>query len=260
MPLWRNLEAHQVELKRPDDAVTVADRASEAALGKRLAALLPGSLVIGEESVHADPALLHTLEGDAPVWVLDPLDGTNNFAAGEGPFAVMAALVLGGETVGAWIHDPVRGSTLQAERGAGAWLDGTRLQVQPYAGPAAQLRGAFGGKYLPPGLFQPASVGVQSLGPSLASGCAAYDYYCLVTGQYQYLFYYRTLIWDHAPGVLIAAEAGATTGRYDGAPYRPATGETGLICACDTGAWATVRDTLLPDPAMREQGAASGRQ
>ncbi len=248
LPLWRNLEAHQVELKRADDAVTDADRNCERVLGARLAALLPGSRVVGEEAVHADPSLLQALHGDAPVWILDPVDGTNNFATGEGPFAVMAALVLRGETLGAWIHDPVRESMLRAERGAGAYLDDAQLSLSAHAGAVDTIEGALSGKYLPEALRPAARKGAARLGRTWASGCAAFDYLTLVTGGCQFLFYYRTLAWDHAPGVLIANEAGAVTGRYDGSPYLPTSDATGLICACDQATWDTVRDTLLPAP------------
>ncbi len=246
LPLWQNLESHQIELKRADDAVTVADRACEQVLARRLAGVLPGSVVIGEESVHETPALLDALTGDAPVWVLDPLDGTNNFAAGDGPIATMVALVQRGETLGAWIHYPVRQQTLWAERGAGCFLDGKPVRVHAFDGSSNAVSGAMSAKYLPAHLIDTAIAGASSVGHHWASGCAGFDYLMLVTGNCQYLFYYRTLVWDHAPGVLIANEAGAVTGRYDGSPYRPEADGVGLICASDRPLWDRLQRTLLP--------------
>ena len=72
--------------------------------------MLPGSLVVGEEGVAADPGVLEALSGDAPVWIIDPIDGTANFADGKPIFAVMVALVRRGETV-AWCR---AGRQLQA--------------------------------------------------------------------------------------------------------------------------------------------------
>src|SRR3954471_16654534 len=77
----------------PHDLVTAADRAAEAALTERLPELVPGSTVVGEEAVAADPSVLQRLRGNAPVWLVDPLDGTKNFAAGRWPFGTMVALV-----------------------------------------------------------------------------------------------------------------------------------------------------------------------
>ena len=99
---------------RPRDCcgnwVTVADRAAESFLAPRLAALLPGSVVIGEEMASADAGLLRHLQSDGNARLLDPLDGTANFAAGTGPFAMMAALIRHGQAVASWMPDPLSGS------------------------------------------------------------------------------------------------------------------------------------------------------
>jgi fructose-1,6-bisphosphatase/inositol monophosphatase family enzyme len=94
------------EEKAPGEWVTIADRAAESFLAPRLAALLPGSVVIGEEMASADADLLMHLRSASDAWLLDPLDGTANFAAETGPFAMMAALMRHGRTVAAWILDP----------------------------------------------------------------------------------------------------------------------------------------------------------
>ena len=137
LPLWRNLHDHQVEEKQRNDVVTVADRACEAWLGGRLQALLPGSLGVGEEAAHDDPSIMAALESVRPVWIIDPLDGTNNFAAGQEPIAVMVCLVRQGETLAAWIYDPLGDSLLSAEKGAGTSLDGQTIRLTPHEGPAA---------------------------------------------------------------------------------------------------------------------------
>lgn len=246
MPLWQNLQEHHIEQKRPDDAVTLADRVSEERLTRELGALIPGSLVIGEEAVHANPSLMTALDSVRPVWVVDPLDGTNNFAAGEGPFAVMVCLVYHGETVAAWIYDPVEQTMLQAEKDGGAMLNGAELTIAPFAGEVSAIRGALSTKYLPEDLRPAAINGAGQLGPSQASGCAGYDYRAMARGDYQFAFYYRTLVWDHAPGALVITEAGGLARRYDASPYRPQQDATGLLCAPDADTWRTVRDTLVP--------------
>ncbi len=246
LPLWRNLQDHQVEEKRRNDVVTEADHACEARLTRELAALLPGSLVVGEEAVHADPGVLAALDSLRPVWVIDPLDGTNNFAAGVGPFAVMVCLLQQGATLAAWIYDPLADSMLAAESGAGAYLDGERLQIPPFKGETGSTDGALSTRYLAEHLKPDAQRGARQLGRTRASGCAGYDYRALATGQYQFAFYYRTLIWDHAPGVLICTEAGATAGRFDGRPFRPTYNDFGLLTASDSNTWRVARDLLVP--------------
>lgn len=83
LPRYKTLEAHEVRSKsHPGDLVTAADEAAELALAARLRDLLPGSVVVGEEGTAANPGLLDRLTEDAPVWVLDPIDGTRNFAHG----------------------------------------------------------------------------------------------------------------------------------------------------------------------------------
>ncbi|MFC0534431.1 inositol monophosphatase family protein [Pelagicoccus mobilis] len=97
LPRWRNLKEQEIDEKSPGEVVTPADRACEAYLQQQLPRILPGSVVIGEESVHENAGLLRALQTDKPVWVIDPLDGTSNFAKGKEPFAVMACLIQKGD-------------------------------------------------------------------------------------------------------------------------------------------------------------------
>ena len=109
MPLWQNLRRGDVAEKTPDEIVTIADRSCEAFLMDHLPKLIEGSLVLGEESVHESPNLLLVLHSDAPVWIIDPLDGTGNFVLGKPPIAIMVCLVHYGVTLGAWILNPLAG-------------------------------------------------------------------------------------------------------------------------------------------------------
>ena len=101
LPHYRSLAAHEIVTKSASDAitdvVTIADHEAEAILGAGLARLLPEASIVGEEAVEADPAVLERL-GDALCWIVDPLDGTNNFAAGKPPFGILIALTEYGET------------------------------------------------------------------------------------------------------------------------------------------------------------------
>src|SRR5690606_16464547 len=118
------------------DLVTEADEAAERLIKARLMEVAPEVLFIGEESAAADPALLAHLAGAELAVVVDPIDGTFNYAAGMPLFGVMAAVVAHGETIAGIIYDPMGNDWVIAEKGAGAWLckaDGAqeRLSVSP---------------------------------------------------------------------------------------------------------------------------------
>ena len=119
---FQKLAPHDVMSKPsqddPTDLVTAADRAAEAELGVRLRELVPGSSIVGEEAVAADPSVLERLRGSIPVWVVDPLDGTTNFAHGLPIFCSSLALEVHGRAVVAAVYDPNRRELFTAERGA----------------------------------------------------------------------------------------------------------------------------------------------
>src|SRR5690606_10868612 len=87
LPRFTRLSVVDVEAKptpgNPADLVTVVDRDVEAQLSTALTALEPSARVVGEEGAHRHPELLQVLESDEPIWIIDPLDGTRNFASGD---------------------------------------------------------------------------------------------------------------------------------------------------------------------------------
>ena len=143
LPRFRSLDDRESWEKRSGAVVTVADERAEAALSDGLAAILPGAGIVAEEASETAPETLDALGRPGPVWIVDPIDGTANFAEGKACFAVIVALAVDGETVAGWIYDPVAGSAAVAERGAGAWRDGNRLRVAEPV-PDSEMTGAFG--------------------------------------------------------------------------------------------------------------------
>jgi fructose-1,6-bisphosphatase/inositol monophosphatase family enzyme len=119
-PWFGRLTATDIVEKAPGDLVTVADRAAEAALTVALEAVVPGSVTVGEEAVAADPTVQAALDGDAPVWVIDPIDGTHNFATDNPRFAMLVALAHRGELLASWTYAPALDLMATARRGAGA--------------------------------------------------------------------------------------------------------------------------------------------
>ncbi len=227
LPRFGKLADGDVERKQtdgdPDDLVSAADRAVEQRLGPALTAMLPGSSLVGEEAVHADPSLRDALRGDGWVWVVDPIDGTRNFVRGEDGFGIMVALVQGARTRAGWILLPVRRRLFVAEEGAGAYADGERLRV-PSDGEhdPSPRRGHISTAFMPDDVRRRVKQQCDGRFVEQASGkCSAVDYTAIAQGQTDFKVYYRLLPWDHAPAALIVCEAGGVSVHPDGRPYGP---------------------------------------
>ncbi len=236
MPRFRALAAGDVSEKHPGDLVTIADTRSEDRLAAALTALTPGSAVVGEEMVDADPDILLALAGDAPVWVLDPLDGTQNFVDGKPCFAVIVAYCLGGRTVAGWIHDPVNDVTAWAADGEGAWIGGARVRVAPPA-PIGEMSGSLVRR-----LRKRLHTDEAFSGARLVQyRCVGREYMDLARGELHFARYGRRIRpWDHAAGVLLHREAGGFSALVgDRSPYRPAPRivEGTLMLAPDEATW-----------------------
>ncbi len=246
MPRFRALADAEV-MKKPDgDVVTVADREAEDYIAARLRALVDAP-VVGEEAVASNPDLVAAVRDAPAAWVVDPLDGTANFVAGRPDFAVMAALVRERQTVAGWILRPTEDSIYVAERGSGAWRDGSRVHREPASHRTAELRGIAHTRYLDAGLrsrVRAAAALFAELGPG--TSCSGVDYAQLVDGAVDFVLTWRTLPWDHAAGTLILTEADGVARRPDGADYRPTDDLTGLINAADDRCWRVARALLLP--------------
>jgi fructose-1,6-bisphosphatase/inositol monophosphatase family enzyme len=250
LPRFRALAENEAEEKSPGEIVTIADREAEAILTQGLLALRPDALVLGEEAAAADPALLPAFHaGTTTTWLVDPLDGTANFAAGNEPFAVMVALVEGQDILAAWMLDPVSDRLAVATRGGGAFLDGVRVAAPDGIAAAETLRGAVLTRFLPP----PLKAQIEARSGRLARilpgwRCSGREYPAMVAGEQDFALFWRALPWDHAPGALFLAEAGGHTARLDGTPYRPREDRPGLLAARSAAAWYSVAAALLaPD-------------
>jgi fructose-1,6-bisphosphatase/inositol monophosphatase family enzyme len=259
LPRWRSLAEGEVDEKGPGDLVTVADREAEALLTRGLTALLPDVPVVGEEATAADPSLPDLLATAPAAWLVDPVDGTGNFVAGRREFAVMVALVRDGESVASWIHRPTEGTTYVAERGAGAFRDGVRLHRAPAAPDLGALTGAALQRHLPDEhrrrvVEQASRFGV--LGPGLV--CAGVEYALLAEGGQDFVLFWRTMPWDHAPGSLLLREAGGAVVHLDGAPYRVGAPRTGLLAAADAGTAERVLQVLGDAEPARPRRSVGG--
>lgn len=241
LPRFRRLEDEDIRKKQAGSLVTVADEASERRLRAALTALVSGSVTLGEEEAEMDASVYGRLSGEAPVWIIDPLDGTANFAAGEECFAIIVALAVGGTVRAGWILDPVNDVLASAEEGAGAWCDGDRLKAAA-AVPLSVMRGAV------PGRLRRNPAVRAAFAELIAPGSCGINYMDLAAGRLDFALYRRLKPWDHAAGDLIHREAGGFAACLDGRRYAPSAPGNGapLLLAADGDAWAAIARVLTP--------------
>ncbi|MEU3614497.1 inositol monophosphatase family protein [Streptomyces sp. NPDC006872] len=221
MPRFRQLAAHEVDQKSgPHDLVTDADRGAELFLTKALAALLPGSVVVGEEAVHADPATYEAIQGDAPVWIVDPVDGTRQFVHGDDGFCTLVALVRHGVLHASWTYAPARDQLATAVRGGGAFLDGERLFAGPPE-PGRDLTVATSHPDYTTDAQKRALLALWTDGVApRACGSAGLEYLAIARGELDATAFSWEAAWDHAAGLLLVEEAGGAHLTLTGEPFR----------------------------------------
>jgi fructose-1,6-bisphosphatase/inositol monophosphatase family enzyme len=250
MPRFRNLGEGGVRQKKSAiDVVTEADEAAERMITAELHRTFPGALVVGEEAASAEPSIVAGLADADLAIVIDPVDGTLNYASDLPLFAVMAAALVRGEPVAAVIHDPNVDDCAMALRGEGAWMeaaDGARRDLRvARACPLAEMTGMVSWKYFD----APHRARIPSVFPRFADvsslRCCGQEYRLGAAGMVHVLMYGRLNPWDHAPGSLLYAEAGGHVRMLDGSPYRAGAPAHGLLSAPDAESWARVREAFF---------------
>jgi myo-inositol-1(or 4)-monophosphatase len=204
----------------PADIVTAADREVEDLVRARLAARRPGDGFLGEESGAE--------RGSSGItWVVDPIDGTVNYAYGIPGYATSIAAVAGEPDPERWtalagaVFNPASGELFTAVRGGGAWLESrdgrTRLQVGD-AGPAGALLATGFGYDPETHAGDLARVGkVMPLARDLRRmGAASLDLAFVAAGRLDGYFERGLHPWDHAAGALLVVEAGGVVGGMPG--------------------------------------------
>jgi fructose-1,6-bisphosphatase/inositol monophosphatase family enzyme len=254
LPRFRNLSGGEIRQKTNRlDLVTDADEAAERFIEAELLRAFPGAVVIGEEGVSKDPRRLEAI-GDAELaFIVDPVDGTLNFASGLPLFGVMAAAVVRGEIVCGVILDPISDDWNVAVRGEGAWTqrpDGSTSDLEAASAvPLSELTGNVSWRYLPEELRPVVTSNLPRLGMATDIRCSAHAYRLIASGNLHFSFSSSVMPWDHAAGWLIFREVGGYTAHFDGSPYRPVNRGGGLISAPDRDSWQILRDGLLQAPA-----------
>ncbi len=207
---------HEIEIRKKGviDLVTEVDRACETAILGRLRSVLPDHDIVTEESNLART-------GSPCVWFVDPLDGTTNFAHGYPFFCASVALSVEGTVVAGAVYDPLKDELFSAERGAGAHLNGRRLQVSRASDLLESLL-VTGFPYdLRDDLHAKLRLFNRFMGHAQAvrrDGAAALDLCYVAAGRVDGFWEERLQPWDMMAGVVLIEEAGGRITRFDGSP------------------------------------------
>lgn len=244
LPRYQRLARHEVDEKKADDFVTIADIEAERHLTPRLEALIPGSHVLGEEAAFHAPERMRALESGELLWLVDPVDGTRSFVEGKPGFAIIVALVRGDEVLAGWVHQPIGDHWVGVERGAG--LRARNFGPQPAAeGPS---RGYFLGR-TPGGTRARDHAGVIGVEALRHPGAGAIAFIGMAAGDASLAYFARGWPWDHAAGALVVTEMGGRAAFLeDATPYTPRRWNVPLLMTLNPIDWTAARTALLTPP------------
>ena len=191
--------------KRDGSVLTEADLAVQSRLAEELLKQWPDTLFLGEEMTAAEQADL--LASGQPVWCLDPLDGTSNFAAGIPFFSVSLALLQQGKVLLGMVYDPVRNECFSASPEQGARLNGAPLRVKQTGLELKQTTALIDFKRLEPDLATRLVTAIP-YASQRSFGSVALDWCWLAAGRCHIYLHGRSNIWDYAAGNMIFHAAG----------------------------------------------------
>ena len=204
-----------IEMKGDKNLVTEVDKKSERLIVTHLLSRFPDHNIVAEEEDY--------LQGGSPCrWIIDPVDGTTNYAHGYPWFCSSIALEIEGELVAGVIYNPVYDELFTASKGAGAFLNGSRLSVSTTTLLSNSLLGT-GFPYdcaTDPAnnfanfiAFQKSARGIRR------AGAAALDLAYVAAGRLDGFWELKLHAWDVAAGVLMVREAGGRVTTFDGSTY-----------------------------------------
>jgi myo-inositol-1(or 4)-monophosphatase len=209
------------------DLITGADRKAEELIAAFLTREMPGCAILGEED-HREGKLMADR-----LWVIDPLDGTTNFAHAIPHFGISIAYAEKGALIAGAVYDPMRNELFSAAAGRGARCNGTTIHVSKshdltqsliatgfYYDRSVTMEKTLRALY---GLFQ------EDIRCMRRMGSASLDLAWLACGRFDGYFEYTLSPWDFAAGLLVVLESGGMASNPDGAPAGLSSG--GLICS-----------------------------
>ena len=249
LPRFRSLSASEIGVKSgASDLVTVADTAAEARIAEGVARLFPSALIVGEEAVAANPMLLDRMSDSEIAVLVDPIDGTWNYANGLPLFGVMIAVVIDGRTAFGLLYDPMSDGWVAARAGRGAFRHsaaGTKVRISsaPQGDPMTG--------FVPLSLYPKEAQ--RWLAPRLVEfdrimsfRCSCHEYWLLAEGAVDFMISGKLKPWDHAAGELICREAGLHAAMLDDCePYSPFRSHGQLLVASTRQSWELLRSCFI---------------
>ncbi len=250
MPRFRNLSASDISQKTSVvDLVTEADVLAEKRITAALLSRFPKAHIVGEETYDADHSVIPALTSADLAFVIDPIDGTFNYASGFPAFGTLLAVTVKGETVAGIIHDPVMGDTIVAVKGAGATLkrrNGSEAKLRVAQSVAlSEMVGIFSWGHSFEERRPVIAANMTKAKMALSLNCSAHEYWLVTTGKLHFIGHEKLMPWDHLAGVLAHQEAGGHTAKFDGTPYRPGDLTGGILSAPDKDSWKMLRREIV---------------
>jgi myo-inositol-1(or 4)-monophosphatase len=233
---------HTTRREKADGSwLTEADLAMQARLKSVLATRHPGIALLGEEMTAAEQERLLAERGIATqdcdgggdgLWILDPLDGTSNFAAGIPLFGVSLALMRQGRIEAGIVYDPMHDESFAALRGGGATLNGEALRAPAGGIPLAKATACIDFKRLPAGLAARIAA-TPPYSSQRSIGSVALDWCWVAAGRFHLYLHGRQSLWDYAAGSLILGETGGHADTLDGRDAPLDLVPRSAVCAAD---------------------------
>ncbi|MEM6376416.1 MAG: inositol monophosphatase, partial [Pseudomonadota bacterium] len=242
LPRFQNLAAGQLDTKSgPDDLVTEADKASEAMLTRGLNVLFPGAFVVGEEAIASKPDMRHQIAEADLAFIIDPIDGTWNFAHDLPLFGVILSATRYGRPVFGLLYDPISDDWIIAHEGDQTCREGEqyrrrslRLSGQKKLG---ELSGFVHLNLLPEHKKPEMAAQFPRFRRVTALRCSCHEYRLLAQGAADFHISGTLNPWDHAAGVLCVQQAGGVAKMLDGEPYNTKFTNGYLLIAPDEDIW-----------------------
>ncbi|WP_438765372.1 inositol monophosphatase family protein [Kushneria sp. TE3] len=247
LPRFRMLDPDAIDTKSgPDDLVTIADKSAEKVITQGAAKAFPEATIVGEEAVAEDASLLDTIRDAEMAVIIDPIDGTWNFARNLNQFGVILAVVSRGETVFGLLYDPLVDDWVMARKGEGAWYgrpDGTKRRLQMSdTTKVSDMVGSTSLRLFPKDTQYDMAGLFPDFARMMAFGCACHEYRTMAFGFVDFMLTGKLMPWDHAAGIMIVQEAGGYAALLDGTPYSPSVHQGRMIAANSKDSWDALRE------------------